>query len=129
MSTRTLVTYICEKCFKPFVRATKPGGYRFCGHNCANQHALKLGREELLPFAEIGARAGYMAKRLEVSARTVRNALIKHELFRLWSSRRYKKCAHQNLAGAGIGNATQRGVEQMESFRSGCLAVGSSTRT
>lgn len=88
-----MVTYTCEKCFTAFERESKPAGYRFCSHRCANQHALKLGREELLPFAEIGARCGYMAKRLEVSERTIRSALIKHELYRLWSSRRYKKCA------------------------------------
>lgn len=85
------VTYTCEKCFQSFQRASKPGGYRFCSHHCANQHAFKLGREELLPFVEIGARVGYMAKRLEVTPRTLREALIRHNLFRLWYSRRYKK--------------------------------------
>lgn len=83
--------FTCEKCFKTFERASKPGGYRFCGHSCANQHAYKLGRGELLPFVEIGARIGYMAKRLEVTPRTLREALIRHNLFRLWYSRRYKK--------------------------------------
>lgn len=125
---KTLVAYTCEKCFAVFQRPTKPGGYRFCSHQCANQHAFKLGREELLPFAEIGARAGYMAKRLEVSQRTLRNALVKHDLFRLWSSRRYKKCAMTNNAGVGTGSATGRSGSQMEDSRFGCPAVGSSTR-
>src|SRR5690606_12575984 len=89
----TPVVYTCEKCFQPFERAPKPGGFRFCSHHCANQHAYKVGRGELLPFAEIGARIGYMAKRLEVTPRTIREALIRHSLFRLWYSRRYKKCA------------------------------------
>jgi hypothetical protein len=87
------VTYTCEKCFQPFERASKPGGYRFCSHHCANQHAFKLGRGELLPYAEIGAKVGYIAKRLEVNPRTVREALIRHGLRGLWASRRYKKCA------------------------------------
>jgi hypothetical protein len=87
------VTYTCEKCFQPFERASKPGGYRFCSHHCANQHAFKLGRGELLPYAEIGAKVGYIAKRLEVNPRTVREALFRHDLYRLWYSRRYKKCA------------------------------------
>lgn len=87
------VTYTCEKCFQPFERASKPGGYRFCSHSCANQHAFKLGRGELLPYAEIGAKVGYIAKRLEVNPRTVREALIRHGLRGLWASRRYKKCA------------------------------------
>ncbi len=107
------VIYTCEKCYQPFEREPKPGGYRFCSHHCANQHALKLGRGELLQFAEIGAKMGYMAKRLCVNRRTVRHALIKHGLFNLWSSRRYKKCAHQNLAGAGTGSATGHTAERM----------------
>ena len=110
---RTLVTYSCEKCFKPFRRPTKPGGYRFCSHRCANQHAFKLGRDELLPFAEIGARVGYMAKRLEVTPRTLREALVRHGLQRLWYSRRYKKCATTSHAGVGTGSATGHTAEQM----------------
>lgn len=105
-----LVVYTCEKCFAVFQRETKPGGYRFCSHQCANQHANKLGREELLPFAEIGARAGYMAKRLEVSARTIRNALIKHDLFRLWSSRRYKKCASPTAGNSSAITASSAAI-------------------
>lgn len=88
-----LVTYTCERCFEPFERGPKKGGYRFCSQNCANQHALKLGRDELLPFAEIGALNGYMAKRLEVSRCTIRRALIEHGLYKLWASHRYLKCA------------------------------------
>lgn len=87
------VTYTCERCFEPFERAPKKGGYRFCSQKCANHHALKLGREELLPFAEIGALNAYMAKRLEVSRCTVRRALMEHGLYKLWASRRYRKCA------------------------------------
>ena len=101
-----LVTYTCEKCFKPFTRASKPAGYRFCSHHCANQHAYKLGRDELLPFAEIGARVGYMAKRLEVSPRTIRMALIKHDLRHLWSSRRYKKCASRKAGPTSVTTAS-----------------------
>ena len=85
--------YTCEKCYDVFEREKKPGGYRFCSQKCANQHAFKLGREELLPFAEIGALNWYMAKRLEVSRCTVRRALIEHGLYQLWASRRYLKCA------------------------------------
>lgn len=87
------VTYSCEKCFEPFERAAKKGGYRFCSQKCANQHALKLGREELLPLAEIGALNSHMAKVLEVSRCTVRRALMEHGLYKLWASRRYVKCA------------------------------------
>lgn len=85
--------YTCEKCFEAFEREKKLGGYRFCSQTCANKHALKLGREELLPLAEIGALNHYMAKRLEVSRSTVRRALIEHGLYQLWASRRYRKCA------------------------------------
>jgi hypothetical protein len=85
--------YTCERCHIVFEHEKKPGGYRFCGQKCANQHALKLGREELVPWAELGARMGYMAKRLEVSPCTLRRALIAHGLYRLWASRRYLKCA------------------------------------
>lgn len=88
-----ILTYTCERCYEPFDREKKPGGYRFCSQKCANQHALKLGRDELLPYAEIGALNGYMAKRLEVSRCTVRRALIEHGLYHLWASRRYRKCA------------------------------------
>lgn len=87
------VTYTCEKCLEAFERAHKRGGYRFCSQKCANQHALKLGREELLPFAEIGALNAYMAKRLEVSRCTIRRALMQHGLYQLWTSHRYLKCA------------------------------------
>lgn len=87
------VTYTCERCFEAFERERKKGGYRFCSQSCANHHALKLGREELLPFAEIGALNSYMAKRLEVSRCTVRRALMEHGLYKLWASRRYRKCA------------------------------------
>lgn len=83
--------YTCERCYEPFEREKK--GYRFCSQKCANQHALKLGRDELLPYAEIGALNAYMAKRLEVSRCTIRRALIEHDLYRLWASRRYRKCA------------------------------------
>lgn len=87
-----LVTYTCEHCFQPFERPSKPGGYRFCSPDHANQYAYKLGRGELLPFAEIGARIAFMAKRLEVSERTVRDALKRHGLFKLWYSVRYNRC-------------------------------------
>jgi hypothetical protein len=85
--------YTCERCHIVFEHEKKPGGYRFCSQKCANQHAIKLGREELVPWAEIGARMGYMAKRLEVSPCTLRRALITHGLYRLWASRRYRKCS------------------------------------
>lgn len=84
--------YTCERCKHSFERPAKRKGYRYCSQKCANQHALKLGREELVPWAEIGARMGYMAKRLEVSPCTLRRALIAHGLYRLWASRRYLKC-------------------------------------
>lgn len=84
--------YTCQRCHIAFEHEKKPGGYRFCTQKCANQHALKLGREELVPWAELGARMGYMAKRLEVSPCTLRRALIAHGLYRLWASRRYLKC-------------------------------------
>lgn len=87
--------YTCERCHIVFEHEKKPGGYRFCGQQCANKHALKLGREELLPLAEIGALNSYMAKKLEVSRCTVRRALIEHNLYRLWASRRYLKCSSQ----------------------------------
>jgi hypothetical protein len=87
--------YTCERCHEVFEHDKKPGGYRFCSQKCANQHAIKLGREELVPWAEIGARMGYMAKRLEVSPCTLRRALITHGLYKLWASRRYRKCASQ----------------------------------
>lgn len=85
--------YTCERCHIAFEHEKKPGGYRFCSQKCANQHAIKLGRDELVPWAEIGARMGYMAKRLEVSPCTLRRALITHGLYKLWASRRYRKCA------------------------------------
>lgn len=87
------VTYTCERCHLAFEHEKKPGGYRFCSQKCANQHALKLSRDELVPYAEIGALTGYMAKRLEVSRCTIRRALVEHGLYRLWYSRRFKKCA------------------------------------
>lgn len=91
------VVYTCERCHKAFEHEKKPGGYRFCSQTCANQHAVKLGREELLPYAEMGALNHYMARRLEVSPCTVRRALIAHGLYRLWTSRRYQKCASQTV--------------------------------
>jgi hypothetical protein len=87
------VTYTCEHCFHPFERASKPGGYRFCCPDHANQHMFKLGRGELLPYAEIGARVAHIAKRLQVSERTVRDALRRHGLYQLWYSVRYNRAA------------------------------------
>lgn len=84
--------YTCERCGKAFEREKKRGGYLFCSQKCANCHVLKLGREELLVYAELGALNQYIAKRLGVSRCTIRRALVKHDLYRLWSSRRYKKC-------------------------------------
>lgn len=89
--------YTCERCDEAFEREKKPGGYRFCSQKCANQHAIKLGREELVLYVEIGALNAYMAKRLEVSRCTVRRALIEHGLYRLWASRRYRKCSSQTV--------------------------------
>jgi hypothetical protein len=106
------VTYTCEKCHEAFERAEKKGGYRFCSQKCANQHALKLGREELLPFAEIGALNGYMAKRLEVSRCTVRRALIEHDLYRLWASRRYLKCASPTVGPTSAITASSETTSQ-----------------
>lgn len=102
----TFVTYTCERCDDPFDRAPKKGGYRFCSQTCANHHALKLGREELLPFAEIGALNGYIAKRLEVSRWTVRSALIKHGLYRLWYSHRYRECAFRKAGRTSVTTAS-----------------------
>lgn len=99
--------YTCERCHVVFEHDKKPGGYRFCTQKCANQHAIKLGREELVPWAEIGARMGYMAKRLEVSPCTLRRALIKHGLYKLWASRRYIKCGSKT---AGSDSATMPGA-------------------
>ena len=101
-----IVTYSCERCHEPFDREKKPGGYRFCGQKCANQHAVKLGREELLPYAEIGALNHYMAKRLEVSPCTIRRALMAHGLYRLWTSRRYRKCASQTVGSTSVTTAS-----------------------
>lgn len=98
--------YTCERCHIVFEHEKKPGGYRFCSQKCANQHAIKLGREELLPFAEIGALNQYMAKRLEVSPCTIRRALLTHGLYRLWASRRYRKCSSQTV---GSDSATTLG--------------------
>jgi hypothetical protein len=86
-----VMIFTCEKCFKPFERATKQRVYRFCSHYCANKHALKLGRDELLAYAEIGARVAHIAKRLEVSEHTVRDALKRNGLFKLWYSVRYNR--------------------------------------
>lgn len=116
------VVYTCEKCFKPFERASKPGGYRFCSHHCANQHAFKIGRGELLPYAEIGAKVGYIAKRLEVNPRTVREALIRHGLRGLWASRRYKKCA--SLMAGSTSATTASSVTTSPSAESAALMAG-----
>lgn len=88
-----VVTYTCEHCFQPFERPSKPGGFRFCSPDHANQHAYKLGRGELQQYADIGARIAHIAKRLQVSEHTVRDALKRHGLFRLWYSVRYNRCA------------------------------------
>jgi hypothetical protein len=98
--------YTCERCLEAFEREKKPGGYRFCSQKCANQHALKLGRDELLPFAEIGALNSYMASRLEVSRCTIRRALIMHGLHRLWASRRYRKCASPTVGSSSVSTAS-----------------------
>lgn len=100
------VIYTCERCHKAFEHDKKPGGYRFCSQTCANQHAVKLGREELLPYAEMGALNHYMARRLEVSPCTVRRALIAHGLYRLWTSRRYFKCASQTVGPTSASTAS-----------------------
>lgn len=114
--------YTCERCHEAFEREKKPGGYRFCSQKCANQHAIKLGREELLPFAEIGALTKYIAKRLEVSRCTVRRALIEHGLYRLWASRRYLKCASP-MAGPSSAS-TASGAVTSPSAESAVLTVG-----
>lgn len=90
-----LVTYTCEHCFQPFERPSRPGGYRFCSPDHANQHMYKLGRGELLQYAEIGARVAHIAKVLQVSERTVRDALKRHGLFKLWYSVRYNRRASE----------------------------------
>lgn len=107
-----IVTYTCERCYEAFDREKKPGGYRFCSQHCANQHAIKLGRDELLPYAEIGALNHYMAKRLEVSPCTVRRALIAHGLYRLWASRRYLKCASPTGGPTSVTTASDPAISR-----------------
>lgn len=114
--------YTCERCHIVFEHDKKPGGYRFCTQKCANQHALKLSREELVPWAELGARMGYMAKRLEVSPCTLRRALIAHGLYRLWATRRYRKCASP-MAGPSSANTASATVIS-PSVESVALTVG-----
>ena len=104
--------YTCERCHIAFEHEKKPGGYRFCSQKCANSHALKLGRDELLPYAEIGALNQYMAKRLEVSRCTVRRALITHGLYSLWASRRYLKCQSQKDGSVSASTASATAISQ-----------------
>lgn len=106
------VTYTCERCDTVFERGKKRGGYRFCSQNCANHHALKLGRDELLPFAEIGALTKYMAKRLEVSRCTIRRALIQHGLYQLWYSHRYRECAFRKAGKRSTPTASSEATSQ-----------------
>lgn len=104
--------YTCERCHIAFEHEKKPGGYRFCSQKCANQHAIKLARDELLPYAEIGALNQYMARRLEVSRCTVRRALIEHGLYRLWASRRYLKCASQTAGNDSVATPSETAISQ-----------------
>jgi len=88
-----LVTYTCEECVQPFDRRPKKKGYRFCSPKCANARQTKLTAESLRPYAEKGSRTKVVAGDLGVTHTTVCRALRRHGLHRLWSLRRFKKCA------------------------------------
>lgn len=121
------VTYTCDRCHEAFERPPKKGGYRFCSQKCANKHAVKLAREELLQFAEIGALNGYIAKRLEVSRCTIRRALIEHGLYKLWASRRYRKCASPtagNTSAIGASSAATSPSSESAAMTDGDMSCG-----
>jgi endogenous inhibitor of DNA gyrase (YacG/DUF329 family) len=85
--------YTCERCGEAFERLKKRGGYFFCSQKCANQHAIKLTRELIEPFALQGSTITFTKTQLKVDKATVRRALLQFGLFRTWSQQRYKKCA------------------------------------
>jgi hypothetical protein len=88
-----MVTYTCEHCIKQFDRRPKKDGYRYCSPKCANARQIKVTAEALLPYAEKGTRTKVIAGAFGVETHAVHRALRRYGLHRLWSLRRFKKCA------------------------------------
>lgn len=88
-----LVEYTCERCTQQFYRRKKKTDYRFCSPKCANASHIKVTAEMLLPYAARGARIKVIAGALGVEPHAICRALRRYDLHRLWSLRRFKKCA------------------------------------
>lgn len=86
--------HICQRCGTKFERRTNGNEYKFCSHACASSSPRKYSVEVLemlavqgLTTKEIGERLGF-----KDPMNSVRKALRKHDLHRVWSLARYKKC-------------------------------------
>lgn len=97
--------YTCQRCSTVFDRPTKKKGFRYCSQRCANAHQIKITLRQLRPYAEKGLRAGYIATQLKVSLATLHRAMVHYGLHRLWSTRRYKKCASPTVGSTSASTA------------------------
>ena len=83
---------ICERCATEFFPADQKKGHRYCSRYCSNVRQVKLTPQNLRPFAELGARIKVIAHKLGVAYASVRRALTRYGLYRLWQLNRFKKC-------------------------------------
>lgn len=92
----TMVDYNCERCGAKFKRRSEgKRKYRFCSQHCGNLARRKVTAEMLRQYADGGARGYQIATALKISISAVLPALRRFGLYRLWATRRYKKCASQ----------------------------------
>lgn len=120
-----MVEYTCEyePCGATFQRRSEgKKKYRFCSERCGNLARRKVTAEMLLPYADRGACSYQIAKGLKINNSAVLPALRRFGLYRLWTSRRYKKCAPPSVGPSSA--TTASGAQTSPSARSEALMAG-----
>jgi hypothetical protein len=89
---KTLYKHVCKRCSVEFHREKNGNKYDYCSKSCAFKERLTYQPARLEELARAGTKAGDIAAELDLRRSSVKLALVRHDLHRVWQLARFKKC-------------------------------------